>query len=212
MIKYILMTIMLLMPFQAFSEEPQQQRDLTAKKDEIFARIKQAASGIQTLAGEFTQEKHLEILEKVSLSKGKFFYKNPDSLRWEVTEPVAMGFIVKGDKGKKWRGKDGARLSFSLKKEPVIKIITDQIFAWTRADFAWLEAGYAITVQEETPVTLDLVPLSATEKKYIDHIRLIFSITEDYVSVIEIHEAGGDYTEIKFINMTINNPIQEDVF
>jgi outer membrane lipoprotein-sorting protein len=210
--RFILVTIILLMPFQAFGEVPQRQTDDTARKDAVFARIKQAASNIQTLAGEFTQEKHLEILEEVSLSKGKFFYKNPDSLRWEVIEPVAMGFIVKGDKGKKWRGQAGARISFSLKKEPVIKIITDQIFAWTRADFAWLEAGYAISVQGETPVTLDLVPLSVTEKKFIDHIRLIFSSTEDYVIAIEIHEAGGDYTQIKFINMTINNPIQEDIF
>jgi outer membrane lipoprotein-sorting protein len=73
-------------------------------------------------------------------------------------------------------------------------------------------AGYDITVLEENPVTLKLVPLSVTVKKYIDHIKIIFSSTEDYVSSIEIHEAGGDYTQINFIDMTINKPIQEDIF
>jgi outer membrane lipoprotein-sorting protein len=123
-----------------------------------------------------------------------------------------MGFIVNGDKGKRWRGQSGSLQSFDLKKEPVIQIITEQVFAWARADFDRLEAGYDITVLEENPVTLKLVPLSVTEKKYIDHIKLIFSSTEDYVSSIEIHEVNGDYTQINFIDMTINKPIQEDIF
>jgi outer membrane lipoprotein-sorting protein len=206
------MVIIILMPFQVFSEEPQDENDYTDKKAEIFSRIKQAASSVQTLAGEFTQEKHLEILKNSPISKGRFFYKNPDCLRWEVYEPTSMGFIVNGDKGKRWKGQAGPMQAFDLKKEPVIQIITEQVFAWARADFDRLEAGYDITVLEENPVTLKLVPLSVTEKKYIDHIKLVFSSTENYVTTIEIHEAGGDYTQINFIDMTINKPIQEDIF
>jgi outer membrane lipoprotein-sorting protein len=206
------MVIIILMPFQVFSEEPQDENDYTDKKAEIFSRIKQAASSVQTLAGEFTQEKHLEILKNSPISKGKFFFKNPDCLRWEVYEPTSMGFIVNGDKGKRWKGQAGPMQAFDLKKEPVIQIITEQVFAWARADFDRLEAGYDITVLEENPVTLKLVPLSVTEKKYIDHIKLVFSSTENYVTTIEIHEAGGDYTQINFIDMTINKPIQEDIF
>jgi outer membrane lipoprotein-sorting protein len=210
--RFILMVIIILMPFHVFSEGPQDENDYTDKKAEIFSRIKQAASSVQTLASEFTQEKHLEILKNAPISKGRFFYKNPDCLRWEVYEPLSMGFIVNGDKGKRWRGQSGSLQSFDLKKEPVIQIITEQVFAWARADFDRLEAGYDITVLEENPVTLKLVPLSVTEKKYIDHIKLIFSSTEDYVSSIEIHEVNGDYTQINFIDMTINKPIQEDIF
>ncbi len=210
--RFILMVIIILMPFQVFSEEPQDETDSASNKAEVFRRIKQAASSVQTLAGEFTQEKHLEILKNAPISKGRFFYKNPDCLRWEVYEPTSMGFIVNGDKGKRWRGKSGSLQSFDLKKEPVIQIITEQVFAWARADFDRLEAGYDITVLEENPVTLKLVPLSVTEKKYIDHIKIIFSSTEDYVSSIEIHEVNGDYTQINFIDMTINKSIQEDIF
>jgi outer membrane lipoprotein-sorting protein len=123
-----------------------------------------------------------------------------------------MGFIVNGDKGKRWRGKSGSLQSFDLKKEPVIRIISDQVFAWARADFKRLEAGYDITILEETPVILKLVPLSLTEKKYLDYIKLIFSSTGDYVSAIEIHEAGGDYTQLTFVNMSINQPLQEGIF
>jgi len=210
--KVILMIIIILIPFQVFSEGPEQQSDYTGKKYEIFARIKQAASEVQTLAGEFTQEKHLEILESSPASRGRFYYKSPDRLRWEVYEPISMGFIVNGDKGKKWQGKSTSLKSFDLKKEPVIRIIADQVFSWARADFKKLEAGYDITILEETPFILKLVPLSITEKKYLNYIKLVFSPAENYVSVIEIHEADGDYTQINFINMTVNKPLQEDIF
>jgi outer membrane lipoprotein carrier protein len=210
--RLLLITILLLLPLSVSGEETQQETGAAENKTEVFNRIRQAASNVQTLAGEFTQEKHLKMLENPSISKGRFFYKNPDCLRWEVYEPVSMGFIVNGDKGKRWQGQSKSIQPFDLKKEPVIQIISGQVFAWARADFKRLEAGYNITVQEENPVTLDLSPLSTSEQKYIDHIRLTFSSTEDYVSMIEIHEGGGDYTRIKFIDMTVNKPIQEDIF
>jgi outer membrane lipoprotein-sorting protein len=210
--RLVLITIVFIMTSSVFCQEAQETSDPATAKAEVFSRIKQAASTVRTLAGEFTQEKHLEMLENAPVSKGRFFFQNPDRLRWEIYEPAALGFIVDGDKGKRWKGQSGAMQSFDLKKEPVIRIISDQVFAWARADFERLEAGYDITVLGENPVSLKLVPLSSTEKKYLDYIKLIFSPAEDYVSAIEIHEAGGDYTRISFINMAVNMPLQEDTF
>ena len=210
--RFILIIITLLIPVSVFCEEYLHKTESTDKKTEVFSRIKQAASDVQTLSGEFTQEKHLEILENAPVSRGRFYYRSPDCLRWEIYEPTVTGFVVNGEKGKRWKGQSGAMQSFDLKKEPVIQIISGQVFAWARADFQRLEAGYDIIVLEENPATLKLIPRSGTEKKYLDHIRLIFSSTEDYVSIIEIHETGGDYTQINFMDMTINKPIQEDIF
>jgi outer membrane lipoprotein carrier protein len=208
----ILIALIFMIPSVAFCQEAKDASAPATGKAEIFSRIQQAASSVKTLSGEFTQEKNLEILENAPASRGRFFYQNPDRLRWEVYEPASMGFIVNGDKGKRWKGQSGSRQSFDLKKEPVLRIISGQVFAWARADFKQLEAGYDITVLEDAPVILKLIPLSATEKKYLDYIKLIFSLTEDYVSAIEIHETGGDYTRINFIDMAVNKPLQEDIF
>jgi len=210
--KLILFIILLLMPVAAFCQGVQYPAATTSDQDQVFDRIRQATAAIRTLAGEFIQEKHLDILKNAPVSKGRFFYKSPDCLRWEVLEPSSMGFIVKGDKGKRWKGRSGAMQPFDLKKEPVIQIISGQVFAWARADFKQLESGYDITVLGYNPVVLKLVPRSATEKKYLNHIRLAFSSTGDYVNAIEIHEAGGDYTLLTFINMAVNQPLEEDIF
>ncbi len=210
--RLIFVILILIIPFSALCQETQEPPATEAIKADVFSRIRQAASTVRTLAGEFTQEKHLEMLENAPVSKGRFFFQNPDRLRWEVYEPAAMGFIVDGDKGKRWKGQSGARQSFDLKKEPVIKIISDQVFAWARADFERLGAGYDITVMGEGPVTLKLVPLSATEKKYLEYIKLVFSPEDDYVIAIEVHESGGDYTLITFVGMAVNTLLQEDAF
>lgn len=209
--RLILIALILLFPFSALCQETQG-TDRETVKDEIFDRIREASSSIQTLAGEFTQERRLKMLEESALSKGRFYYKAPDSMRWEVYEPLSMGFSVKGDKGKRWKGESGAKQSFDIRKEPVVRIISGQVFAWAGADFDSLEAGYDIALEQSDPVVLRLVPLSATEKKYLAYITLIFSETEDYVSAIEIHEAGGDCTLINFHDVKINEPLQEDIF
>jgi outer membrane lipoprotein-sorting protein len=208
----MLIITILLLPISAFSQEPAQESSSPDKKAAILSRIREAAASVQTLAGEFTQERHLDILNNASVSKGKFYYKGPDSLRWEIYQPVTQGFVLNGDKGRRWQNKSGSPKSFDLKKEPVIRIISDQVFAWAKADFNKLEAGYEIIVEEESPIILKLVPLSKPEQKYLAFIRLIFSTTENYVSAIEIHESGGDYTLVKFFDMKINNPLQEDLF
>jgi len=210
--RLILFIFILFIPFGALCRETNEVSDQEALKAGVFSRIRQAASNVQTLSGEFTQEKRLEMLESPAVSYGRFFYKSPESMRWEVYEPVALGFSVKGDRGKRWKGESGAAQSFDIRREPVVRIISDQVFAWAGANFDRLEAGYDITLEQVDPVVLRLVPLSATEKKYLAFITLIFSVTEDYVSAIEIHEAGGDRTLINFNDVKVNEPIPEDIF
>ena len=97
-------------------------------------------------------------------------------------------------------------------KDPIAKAIIEQVFAWVRADFPWLEKRYKITVTEDTPTLLKLVPLSSQEKKYVSHLYIAF--TEDWVHVklVEIHEKGGDYTRITFSNISLNRPLPKDIF
>ena len=97
--------------------------------------------------------------------------------------------------------------SFDLEKEPVINMIVEQIFAWTRADFPWLEKRYTITVSDEIPTELRLVPLSSQEKKHISHLMVRFSKNWSQLNSVEIHEKGGDFTRIIFVNTILNQPL-----
>ncbi|MBN2419618.1 MAG: outer membrane lipoprotein carrier protein LolA [Deltaproteobacteria bacterium] len=180
--------------------------------DAVLLRIKDAASKITTLTGDFVQKKKVEIIKDMPESRGKFFYKKPDCLRWEIIEPVKMGFIVNGDQGKKWRGNDKRYRRFEISKEPIIGVISGQVFAWAKGDFDKLKEGYEISILKDSPVEVKLVPLSPVEKQYISSIILRFSGNDSYVENLEINETGGGATQILFFNMLQNIELEEDIF
>jgi outer membrane lipoprotein-sorting protein len=180
--------------------------------DEILERIKQASAKIVTLEGDFIQKKQVKLLTNMPDSYGKFYYKSPDCLRWEILEPVTMGFIVNGNKVKKWRGKSSKTRRFNVKREPIIGIISNQVFAWAKGDFETLKSGYNISILNDDPIEVKLDPLSKIEKEHIECIKLSFSETEDYVNRIEIYETRGDSTQIIFTNMMVNTQLQEGIF
>lgn len=213
--KNILFLIMIIffmfISFSLFGSEP----DISSKSDKtdaILSRIKQASQKIETLTGDFIQKKDIAIIKDMPESHGRLFYQNPDRLRWEITDPVIMGFVIDGERGRKWHGSNDRSRRFDVRKDPVIFVISNQVFSWARGDYEKLKDGYDVSVISECPVEIRLVPLSPVEKKYIDSITLAFSEKENHVNRIEIVEKRGGTTQIIFSNMIINAELQEDLF
>ncbi len=189
--------------------------EITTDQDKIEAvllRIRQASKKIETLQGDFVQKKKVKILKQMPDSYGRIIYQEPDRLLWEITEPVKMGFVIIGDKGKKWnRDKERIRI-FDVSKDPVISVISNQVFAWARGDYDRLRRGYDILILNDHPVELKLIPISPVERRYIDSIIMAFSDHEEHVNRIEIIENKGGLTQIYFSNMIINKALQEGLF
>jgi outer membrane lipoprotein-sorting protein len=178
----------------------------------VFAALQKSAAGVKTLSSDFVQEKHLSMFKKVLTSKGHFNFSKPDLLRWELTAPVASGFAIKGDQGRRWHQRTGRSESFKISQEPVMKLVSEQLFAWGRADFAWLNKEYRVTVLQESPVTLRLEPRSATTAQFLHHLLIGFAPDGRYVRSVELHEKDGDFTRIRFVNTVVNQPLSADLF
>ena len=208
---YIAVLLFFISPAWVSGDEPDISPD-PGETESILQRIKNASSEIMTLTGDFVQSKEVKIVKNMPDSKGKFFYKKPDCLRWEIIEPVKMGFIVNGDQGKKWRKKVDRFKKFDVSREPIISVISSQVFAWAKGDFDKLRQGYEILILNKSPVEVKLLPLSDLEKKYVASIVLAFSENDNYVERIEINETRGGSTRITFYNMVINDQLKEDIF
>jgi len=178
----------------------------------LFSRMERAAGEVKTISSDFVQEKRLAIFEKVISSRGLFRFQKPDRLRWESTEPVASGFVLNGNKGRRWHQRTGKVEHFDIRREPVMKIVSDQILAWAKPDFAFLRREYRIRVLAEHPLSLRLDPLSPPAAGMPDHLRITFSPDDRYVRTVEIHEKDGDSTVIRFIGTIVNQPIDPDQF
>ena len=194
-------------------QAPQEQPKEPLKgKSGAFARIEKTVSTIHAVTSEFRQERRLAMLKEPVVSTGRFYYEKPDKLRWEFVNPDPSGFLVNGKLAKQWKGKNNPPEAFDLQQNTLIRAIIDQILAWTKGDFVWVEQRYAVSVVKEDPIVLKLVPKSSKEKKYIDHILISFEADTHYTSAVDIVEKGGDSTRLTFFNMLINNSPQKELF
>ena len=204
----ILFVLLLLAAGPAGAGEP----TATYGSPALFAALERTAGGVKTLSSDFIQEKHLSMFKTVLISKGRFNFQKPDLLRWELTAPVVSGFVLKGDKGRRWHERTGHTESFLISQEPVMKLVSEQLFAWARADFSWLNKQYRITVLEESPVALRLEPRLAVTAGFLHHLLITFSTDGRYVRSVELHEKDGDFTRIRFVNTAVNKPLPLDLF
>lgn len=211
-ITFLILCFAISAPFMVCAEEQQAGQKPAKGTDGVFARIEKTVSGVKAVASEFRQERRLAMLKEPALSSGRFYYEKPDKLRWEFIDPVPSGFLVNGKLAKQWKGKDNPGEAFDIQQNPVIRLIVDQIVAWTKADFVWIEQRYSIAVVKDNPIVLKLIPRSSKEKKYIDYLLISFEIDTEYVNAVEIIERGGDSTSIKFVHMVVNGPLQKDLF
>jgi len=182
------------------------------KLDRIYAEITRQAHTIETIVSDFEQERRLGLLDSVASSRGRFFFKKNDRMRWEFTEPNVSGFAVNGDRGKRWDAATNREERFGLRQMPFIKVFTDQVFAWARADFEGLQRAYRVEVVGEHPADLKLVPLLAQMKEHVNHMRIVFTEDSRHVALIEITESDGDFTRIRFFNTQTNQALPDDLF
>ena len=203
MFQRLLVLALLLSPLAATAAAPPA---VTA----ALTRLEGEAATVRTLASDFVQEKHLSMFDEVLISKGRFAFAKPDRLRWELLEPVATGFVLKGGQGRRWNDRSGKSEPFVLEREPMMKVVAEQLLAWTKADFVKLRRDYVIALEKEQPTTLRLTPLVAGG--FIDHLLIAFAADGSHVTLVEIHDGDGDFTRIKFVNARVNPELPESLF
>jgi outer membrane lipoprotein-sorting protein len=179
-------------------------------QDEVLARLARGAAGIETVQGSVKQEKRLEMFRDTVVSRGRFAYRSPDRLRWELTDPVATGFVITGSKGRRWHGLTGKTEPFSLESDPMMRVVAGQILASVRADFSPLQKEYRISVSSASPVTLLLEPL--VPNAFVERVTVTFSKESDHVESVAVREKGGDQTTFSFSDVEVNRPLPDGTF
>lgn len=179
-------------------------------QDEVLARLARGAAGIETAQGRVRQEKRLEMFRDTVVSRGRFAYRRPDRLRWELTDPVVTGFAISGGSGRRWHGLTGKTEAFTLESDPMMRIVAGQILASVRADFSPLQKEYRISVASESPVTLVLEPL--VPNPFVERVTVTFSKGAEHVESVAVREKGGDQTTFSFTDVEVNRPLPDGTF
>jgi outer membrane lipoprotein carrier protein len=174
-------------------------------------RLRSLTASVNSLRCEFTQTTAIPLFDDPVVSEGKLVFRKPDSLIWEYTAPVAQGLVFSGGRGFRWEEDKSRPIPFSIAEDPVAGLIATQMLAWIRFDQGWIEAHYAVRIEEEEPMTLVLIPKSADALSVLSSISIRFA-DDGIARTILLAETAGGSTTIQLREVTVNGPVADREF
>ena len=186
---------------------------LTAQQSEAQIRqaITQAASAMKTMQCDFTQTKHLKMLNDKMTSKGRMYYQQTNRLRWEYTSPYSYTFILNDDKV----------LLKNKQRNDVIDVNKNKLFREIARIMMNSVVGTSLTDDKSFKSTIttngnewiaSLLPQRKDLKQLFQKIILHFNRTNAMVKQVELIEKNGDKTVIELNNIRTNEKISADMF
>ena len=186
---------------------------LTAQQSEAQIRqaITQAASAMKTMQCDFTQTKHLRMLNDKMTSKGRMYYQQTNRLRWEYTSPYSYTFILNDDKVllKNKQRNDVIDVNKNKLFREIARIMMNSVVGTSLTD----DKSFKSTITTNNSEWIaSLLPQRKDLKQLFQKIILHFSKKNAMVKQVELIEKNGDKTVIELNNIRTNEKISADMF
>ena len=176
----------------------------------VKAGVADCATQTNTISSDFIQEKEMSILNDKIITKGKFYFKRENQLRWEYIHPFSYAITINGDEIT-IRNEEKIT-SFNSRSNIVFTEVNKIIIGSVRGTLLEDPAFNASYSQSNSHYIVRLTPLSPKLNKSLQEIVLYFNKSNFTIDRLEMIEPAGDSTKIKFTNKQINEPIADEKF
>ena len=182
-----------------------------AQRNELMATLTEAAASMQTMQCRFVQEKTSTMLAEPSVSEGRMYFASPDRLRWEYVTPYPFALVVNGERivkvmdgktevldgnaGRMYQGIVGMIMGSASGKK---------LFDTSAFDVVLYDDG-AFWKAEMTPKRRDM-------KRMFSLLVFHFDKQSQVIDHVEFVEPRGDRTKIRFEEVRLNAPIDNNTF
>lgn len=174
---------------------------------EFTATLAKTNAGVQTISSDFVQVKNLALLSEKIKSKGKFFFKKDDKVRFEYTSPYTYLLVMNAGqilvKDEQKTSKVNARNSKTMQSANRIIIDCMRGTVLSNPDFK------ATVYENANSFLLSMVPTADGMKKMFRSIDVYLNRKSFDVHRLTMTEQGGDFTEMDFSN-TVHNVVLND--
>jgi outer membrane lipoprotein carrier protein len=172
--------------------------------------VAKRSDGLKSLSSDFIQSKYIQLMQGVAVSNGRLFYKAPNILKWEYSTPYNYHILFK--ENQLFINDDGDKSVSNLKSnklfEKLVNLISGSINGGLLADSQNYNVAYFKTGNY---VTALIVPKDPAIRQMFREIILVFN--KDYlVNSVKLMEDSGDFTEIFFKNIRINQNLEDSIF
>ena len=210
-LKQILFLILIGISFYSISQPQNYTIQTGTAKTNIETKIKTASQNISSMQCKFIQKKTSLLFSEQAVSKGLLFYKSPNSLRWQYTEPNPFVLIFYTDNA--YIQDPKGTVSNANK---ILKQLGDFIISYINGsgltDNENFKIDYYANEKDKTILWVKLPPTAKRLKEMYTSILIKIS-TVDYIAVeIVMEEIYGDQTTITFSDKKLNINIPNSQF
>ena len=171
--------------------------------------IREAADQVESISAEFVQEKHLPILSRPLVSRGVFYFRKPDSLRWEYRQPVRNILLMhKGTLRRYRQSGEGLKEEAGVSLQ-AMQFVMAEITDWFKGRF---DTSRMFTARLEADRKIVLLPREAAFEKVIQKIELQLSSQSGVIDSVIIYESRNSFTRLNFEKARLNEEIPEGFF
>ncbi len=174
-----------------------------------WEQIRKPAKDMISVEAEFVQKKHMAILAKPLVSKGKLFFQVPRSLRWEYLSPVNSILLMHGGTVTRDVKKDGVVTKDSSARLQSMQIVLQEITTWMKGNF---DANPAFRPELRPGRVILLTPKDKSMADIIRRIELRLSDRPGVIRSVRIYENEKSFTQIEFIKVRLNEKLPQSLF
>lgn len=171
--------------------------------------IKTAPEKPTSVIAEFTQEKHMKILSRPLISKGKFYYQSPGSLRWEYLSPIRSVLLMHDGETKRYIQKNNAMAEDSGAHLQSMGVVLQEISRYLSGRFGD-NPSFSACMKPGRKIVL--TPKEASLSLLIYRIDLDLSDRVGLINSVTIYESEESYTKLIFNNAVLDKKIPDTLF
>lgn len=199
---YYLVTLLLFITLSAPVFAQNQGAAFATKLQEYYKSVK-------SITADFTQHKQSELFDEPLVSKGFFYYENPDRIRWEQQEPSATYFILNKDEviqfdGESVKKSTGLNIQMSIFRQFILSTVDGSILNDPSFDKSFQG--------KNGKMSITLLPMDKRMAKRLAKIELVFDEKTLLLDQLKMFENQDDFTEINFNNQKVNTAIPTSIF
>lgn len=176
--------------------------------EEILSQIKAVSSETNSISSDYTETKTMMAFKEPQISKGKFYFQDPDKMRFAQNSPFPYVILVNGE---------SLRISDNGKEKRIPKAgnmaakANGFLLSLIKGEFDNKEVEVTC-LQSNEFYKLVMVPQQKMMRQVYEEIELLFSKTDLRLDAIFFKETSGDSKTMKFNNQEYNGSIEPSIF
>jgi outer membrane lipoprotein-sorting protein len=191
--------------------QAQEQLSPMSDIDGFKTKLEEMSKSTQTISCDFIQEKNLVVLAEKIISRGVFFFRKENNIRWEYTKPYRYLIIISN--GHLFTRDDKNQKLYDIESNKMFQEMNRFISGCIQGDILRNDKDYAAEYFEgPSTYFVKLVPRSDKMRQMLNEVQIWFDRKDLTVSALKMVESGQDYTKIDFINKKLNTDIPLEKF